>query len=58
MHSHKLVVEKDPSKAEWLLEWDDSAFRLKEPAGELVLEVPTDQAYRLVETYPSAGSVG
>jgi hypothetical protein len=48
MHSHKLIREKDPSHAEWSLEWNESVFRLKHPDGETVLEIESAQAHRLV----------
>jgi len=49
MHSHKLIREKDPSKAEWSLEWDESVFRLKGPDGQTALETQSAQAHRLIE---------
>jgi len=51
MHSHKLIQEKDRSKSEWVLEWDESTFRLKTPQGETVLDAPTAQAHRVIEIY-------
>ncbi len=49
MHSHKLIREKDPSKAEWTLEWDESVFRLMDPDGLHVLETQARQAHRLID---------
>jgi hypothetical protein len=49
MLSHKLILEKDCSKAEWTLEWDESFFRLYGPDGKLGLEPQSAQAYRLIE---------
>jgi hypothetical protein len=49
MRSHKLTLEKDRSKAEWSLEWDESLFRLYGPDGRTVLETQFAQAHRLVE---------
>ena len=51
MHSHKLILEKDRSKAEWLLEWDEAIFRLKFPDGETAFEEPTSQAHQLFDTH-------
>ena len=49
MHSYKLILEKDRSKAEWSLEWDESFFRLYGPDGRPVLEVQSAQAHRFIE---------
>jgi hypothetical protein len=49
MHSHKLILEKDRSKAQWTLEWDESYFRLKGPGDQTVLEAQTAKAHRLIE---------
>jgi hypothetical protein len=49
MRSHKLILEKDRSKAEWTLEWDESYFRLKAPDGQTALETKSAQAHRLIE---------
>ena len=51
MHTHKLILEGNRSKAEWLLEWDDSALTLKAPDGELVFDAPADQAHRAIEIF-------
>jgi hypothetical protein len=49
MHSHKLIREGDSSKGEWSLEWDESLFRLNRPDGQIVLEIESVQAHRLIE---------
>lgn len=49
LHSHKLIREKDRSKTEWTLEWDESVFRLRSPDGQTALETSSAQAYRLIE---------
>ena len=48
MHSHKLTREKDRSKAQWSLEWDESVFRLKLPDGQTAFETPSAQAHGLI----------
>ncbi len=49
MHSHKLTREKDRSKAQWTLEWDESVFRLKLPDGQTAFETPSAQAHGLID---------
>lgn len=49
MHSHKLTREKDRSKAQWTLEWDESHFRLKAPDGQTAFETQSAQAHGLID---------
>ncbi len=49
MHSHQLILEKDRSKAQWTLEWDESNFRLKAPDGQTAFETPSPQAHGLID---------
>src|SRR5262245_5445575 len=51
MPSHWLIRDDKKSNAEWLLEWDDSTFLLKEPGGETVFEVETARAHRLIDPF-------
>src|SRR5262249_42516734 len=51
VHSHRLIPEGGSSKAEWLLEWDDAKFALKDPDGQPVFEAEAAYAYRVVKLY-------
>jgi len=51
VHSHQLIPEGGSSKAEWLLEWDDAKFALKDPDGQPVFEAEAAYAYRVVKLY-------
>jgi hypothetical protein len=50
-HSHRIVLESDASKAEWLLEWDNVTFELKDADGRVVYESEAAEAHRIVELY-------
>jgi len=51
MHSHRLTHEGGPAGAKWQLEWDDAAFTLRDPDGQLVFECSDAQAHRVIEVY-------
>ena len=49
MHSHKLTLEKDRSKAQWTLEWDESGFQTRWPGRSDRFETQSAQAHRIIE---------
>jgi hypothetical protein len=51
VHAHRLILEGNSSEAEWLLEWDDAKFVLKDPDGQIVFEAEATYAHRLVELF-------
>jgi hypothetical protein len=51
MPSHRLILERGRSSGEWVLEWDAATLTLRGPDGEVLFEVPSGQAHRIVETY-------
>jgi hypothetical protein len=46
-----LIPERGSPNAEWLLEWDQSVFTLKDPDGQSVVRSETVGAHWLVDTY-------
>src|SRR5262249_1259413 len=49
VHTNRLILKDDPTKAEWLLQWDNSSFSLKNPEGQPVFETAVSTGHRLVE---------
>jgi len=49
VHTIRLILKDDPTKAEWLLQWDNSSFSLKNPEGQPVFETAVSTVHRLVE---------
>ncbi len=48
MESYRLIVERGPRDAEWVLAWDAAVLTLTAPDGEQVLEVPPNTIHRHV----------
>jgi hypothetical protein len=51
MHSHRLILQGGSSIAEWLLEWDEAKFMLKDLDGQSVFEAEAAYAHRVVEFF-------
>jgi len=51
MPSHKLILEKNRSLGEWLLEWDADQLTLHLPDGNLALEIESHQVHRIIDLY-------
>lgn len=51
VHSHKLIAERQALKGEWLLEWDNAKFVLKDPGGQPVFEADAANAVRVIDLY-------
>jgi hypothetical protein len=51
LHSHRLILKGDQSNREWLLEWDDKSFVLKDPDGLPVFEAESQYAHRIIELH-------
>jgi hypothetical protein len=47
----RLILDGDSSKAQWLVEWDDTNFVLHDPNGQAVFEAETFCVHRVVDFY-------
>jgi hypothetical protein len=51
MPSHRLTLHKNRRDGQWLIEWDSRRLAITSPRGQMVCDVPTEEAHRLFDLY-------
>src|SRR5687768_7923147 len=51
MSSHRLTLHKNRRDGQWLIEWNSQRLVVTSPRGQIVCDVPIEEAHRLFDLY-------